>query len=813
VQKKIKILLYCFILSTILIAVKTQGQSVENSINLYGTNFPQEKIHMHFDKEVYLPGETIWFKAYVFEENLPSEKSTNFYAALYDEDGMLIQGQLSPIFNSTSNGYFEIPDSLGGKQLICRAYTTWMLNFDTAFLFTKAIKLINKNEKLEEKKAVKTVSLQFFPEGGDIIEGTRNTIAFKANYNNGLPFEINGVIKKQETGEVLLPLKSRHDGMGRFDIEILPKEKYYAEWTDNNGVTQQTYLPNAKPEGVSLKLVLQKDKLVYNIVNKLPGDSLHVLMYMYQKVFFKTDLSVTSALPYSGFVPTNTLPTGVMQLTVFDAGWQPLAERVAFINNDNYELSAAISNKEINTQKRGKNIIEISVPDTMPVNMSLSITDADLNYETTGSTIVSNLLLGGDVKGYIHNPAYYFSSSSSDEKKANLDLVMLTHGWRRYNWYNMLAQKMPGIYYAADNYLSVYGQVSQELMKKISKEENINLIVKTRDSANNFYSIWPDSSGLLKQSGLVFYDTAKVLFSFNKSKSWNTQMAFSKSNFTLNQPYSIADYRQYLLRDTTGTMVNQSAPVYDYYVRKKDSLAFGSEKTLQAVVVKANSLRSWKNDPVYKLDQKYTSGLFRSGNAFSFDVMHDEMAAAKFDIYNYLFGKVPGLSVKNSGGGKAFVINRGNQSLPVLLFIDERIADNDQIGLLNMEDIAFVKYIDFYVGERNAAGTYGPALSVYYKKGADLIDRRPKLTDLQFVEVPGYSPAKEFYSPDYSQNNTTAGADARTTLLWLPYIIADAATRKIPVSFYNNDFSKKLRVVLEGINAEGKMVHIEKIIE
>ena len=67
--------------------------------------------------------------------------------------------------------------------------------------------------------------------------------------------------------------------------------------------------------------------------------------------------------------------------------------------------------------------------------------------------------------------------------------------------------------------------------------------------------------------------------------------------------------------------------------------------------------------------------------------------------------------------------------------------------------------------------------------------------------------------PDYSQTNTTMGTDARTTLLWQPYILTDAANRKIPVTFYNNDFSKKLKLVLEGINAEGKMIHIEKLIE
>lgn len=81
------------------------------------------------------------------------------------------------------------------------------------------------------------------------------------------------------------------------------------------------------------------------------------------------------------------------------------------------------------------------------------------------------------------------------------------------------------------------------------------------------------------------------------------------------------------------------------------------------------------------------------------------------------------------------------------------------------------------------------------------------------IKVAGYSPIREFYSPDYSVSNTTTGTDARTTLLWLPYIVTDANNRRVPITFYNNDFTKKFRIVLEGIKEEGKMIHIEKIIE
>lgn len=799
-----KTFVFCYVLCTVFLPQQTKAQTVENTINLYGTNFPQEKIHLHFDKEAYIPGETIWFKAYIFEEDQPSARSTNFYAALYNENGKLIQTQLCPIFNATTDGHFDIPDSLQGKQLICRAYTTWMLNFDTSFLFTKTIKLVN-NSQPDNNAAAKNVSLQFFPEGGDIIEGTRNTIAYKANYNNGLPFDINGVLKNQATNEIIQPVKSAHDGMGRFDLEIQSGENYFVEWTDDKGIVQKSFLPHAKASGVSLKLIIQKNNLIFNLVNKSAADSLHVVMYMYQKVFYKTAIAVTAAEPYTGVVPIGVLPSGTMQLTVFNANGQPVAERVAFINNNNYTLGTTVINKEISTKKRGKNIIEIEIADTIPANLSLSITDAELNSDATTSTIVSNLLLGGDIKGYINNPAYYFSNPNDATIKADLDLVMLTHGWRRYNWDNILAAKMPVINYVTDDYLSVYGQVSKSILDKLDKEEIVNLILKTKDSTQNFYFSKPDASGLIKQTGLVFYDSAKVLFSFNKNKANNPQMAFSNSNFTHSPTAMLNDYSNYFLPDTTGmAKFSQAASLFNYY--KNDN----KDKTLQTLVVKSTGRNNWKNDPLTKMDEKYADFEFRGGsNSTALDVLHDEVAQSQFDVYNYVMGKIPTLSLDYQGGVKSFVIKRGRENLPVILFINGREAENEEVSRLNLEDIAYIKHVPKLASRPGLPA----ALAIYLKKGDDLIDRRPKDTDLKFVKIAGYSPVKEFYSPDYSQSNTTIGTDARTTLLWQPYILTDAANRKIPVTFYNNDLSKKLRIVLEGINDAGKMVHVEKIIE
>lgn len=680
--------------------------------------------------------------------------------------------------------------------------------------FSQTIKIINNKTPAEKAASAKTVSLQFFPEGGDIIEGAVNTIAFKANYNNGLPFNIDGVIKKQETGEVMMPLTVVHDGMGKFDLDFKPADKFYVEWIDNNGAKQQTWLPPSKTIGVSLKLTVQKDKIYFNLVNKTGSDSLHVLMYMYQKIFYKTNVSVTAAEPFTGLVPINTLPAGTMQLTVFDSNWQPVAERVAFINNNNFSINAAVNTKEVSTQKRGKNIIEILVADTIPANMSLSISDADMNNEATDNTIVSNFLLKGDVKGYIHNPAWYFTNNTDAALKAKLDLVMLTHGWRRYNWADMKVKKMPVVKYSADEYLGVYGQVSKTIMNNMEKEEQVNLIIKTADSTNNFYSIRPDKTGLLRQTGLVFYDTARVYFSFNKNKTRNNQIAFSKYNFTSPVLNSINNYKNYLLPDTAGIIFNSNTSLFQYYITNNGIKKYNDEKTLKGVVVKTGGRRNWQNDPLLKMDEKYTSGMFTAGaSGYAVDVLHDEKAWTKLDIYHYLRTTMPSILIGtfNLTAGRSLTYN----GKPVLVYIDEHFIMGSELESLSLSQVAYMKLIPYFMGSGPEGGSSGlmPALAVYTRKGDDLIDRRPTDKDLGLVKIAGYSPIKEFYSPDYAVDNANTGTDARTTLLWMPYILTDKANRKVPITFYNNDFTKKMRIVLEGINEEGKMIRIEKIIE
>ncbi|MFY7901104.1 MAG: hypothetical protein ACOVNY_13030, partial [Chitinophagaceae bacterium] len=184
----------------------------------YAEDFQQEKIHIHFDKSIYNRGETIWYKSYLVTGIDPSTYSKNFYVDWFDDKGRLLKHTMAPVFEASARGQFDIPENYTGKMLHVKAYTQWMLNFDTTFLFHKDIQLdqtvpyVNKtattkpitstpttdnaatavtNNSDNETKAI----IQFFPEGGELVVGVSKRLAFLVNNQYGLPVKASGAIK------------------------------------------------------------------------------------------------------------------------------------------------------------------------------------------------------------------------------------------------------------------------------------------------------------------------------------------------------------------------------------------------------------------------------------------------------------------------------------------------------------------------------------------------------------------------------------------------------------------------------------------
>lgn len=805
---------YCWFVLPLLFPLLMNAQKLDSMMNIYATRYPQEKIHVHFDKNLYHSGETIWFKAYIFSGADPSIISKNFYAELSDPSGAILQRKVYPISESSTAGNFDLPKEVKGRHLHFRAYTTWMSNFDTAFYFEKDIRIYDKKEDSILTVAIvpRQGRLQFFPEGGDLVAGVEGMVAFKADDQFGLPLKVKGSVQ-DKSGKEVLTFTSEHDGMGRFQLTPDKGDSLTAVWLDEKGIEHRTGLPAVKPMGVVIRAIPGNQKVLFSVARSAEGGEeykhLVIIAHMHQHLVYKAKINLEDNFMSGGTIPTGQLPSGVLELTVFTSDQRPAAERVVFINNHEFLFKPEMAMQLKSVARRGKNSLIIQVPDTLRSNLSLSVTDATADgVFPDDDNIISRLLLTGEVRGTIHNPYYYFANTA-DSLMAQLDLVMLTHGWRRFKWESLARGMVPAIRNPEQDYLSMRVEVLGVDPYKISKDESLNVIMSRKDSSTQMYSIPHLSGTKFGVTGLVFYDTVKAYYMFNVNHALSNQAAVTFNTGLVNGPRRAKP----LTTAFEGWTAEDSAYLRrNRYIVQEEARAKPIEdqkvKTLSTVTVKGHI-----KTEAEKLDERYASGMFAGGDAYTFDLVNDPLASAMPDIFTYLQGKVAGLQIVtgNGPGGAPSLSWRGGRPS---LYLNEMQVDASQLQSTPVTDIAMVKVFRPGSGVGFGGGS-GGTIAIYTKKGGD--EKKgtdPNFKGLDRAILIGYAMPKEFYSPNYLENNPlNEREDLRTTLYWKPFVLTDRDTRHINVDFFNNDITRKFRVVLEGFNEDGKLTHIEQIVQ
>jgi hypothetical protein len=418
--------------------------------------------------------------------------------------------------------------------------------------------------------------------------------------------------------------------------------------------------------------------------------------------------------------------------------------------------------------------------------------------------IISGLLLSDEIKGRVFNPYYYFQNNA-DSTRQFLDLVMLTHGWRRFNWDMLAAGKVPTIKYPEKDHLSIQADVLGVEPSRIPSAESMNVILRKKDSSVQILQVPKLTGAKFGISGLIFYDTAKALYQFNSNRNLSSQAAilfnnglfngykYAKPVFISDNSWSAADSG--LLR--RNRFVMEETAKNNEFLNKK-------VQTLAAVTVKARP-----KTPQQKLDEEYTSGIFSGGDAYFFNLIGDPSAMGYVDILTYLKGRVPGLMVQTDPTGGGYLTWRGSRTD---LFMDEMQVTANTIRTVPMINVAMIKV--FRPGTIvSFGGGAGGAVAIYTRKGKDKVSD-PNVKGLDQATILGYSPVKQFFSPDYSvKSDLDDVSDVRTTLYWNPTVLLGGTSNNMTINFYNNDVTKKLRVILEGMNEDGKITRVEKIIQ
>ena len=782
------------------------GQNIDSTIEKYADDYGQEKIYLQYDKSTYAPGETIWFKAFLIKDFFPSEQSKNLYADWTDDNGKLLFRSVSPMVEGTANGQFDIPETYSGTFIHVKAYTKWMLNFDSDFLYNKDLRILSKTSNSSHVKTKVIFMLQFFPEGGDIIAGVTNKIAFKANDQWGRPVNIKGVIQ-DNMGKIMDSLHVIHNGMGYFFITPQHGETFTAKWSvrspsekDEKETERNTDLPLIRTNGVSLQVTLSGTKRNFSI--KVPADvaanfgQVFVVGTLNQHLIFKIAKDISSGIA-RGIIPTESLPSGILTITVFDKLWHPLSERITYINNEEYLFHPEMTVQHWGLNKRARNEIVINVPDSSQSNLSVSVTDAGIDADSSDN-VISHLLLTGDLRGQLYNPSYYFSNTS-DSISQQLDLVMLTHGWRRFKWEDVTKGKFPRINYPKDStYLTLSGKVYGVLPSELKQGGMIIMIVSKKKGDGKMVMLPIQPNGIFNDSTFFISDTIHVYYQLPKKRFGDALVEFMEN---LLPPFSFNTAAKGFFDNNT----NDTSGDYKHLLlaaEMNDLLKKYEGKVLENVIVTSKT-----KSPLEIMDQKYTSGLFSGGDGYQFDMVNDISAAGYPSIFYYLQGKIAGLQINTSNTPPSLQWRGGSPQL----YIDEVPSDIDMLSSIPMTDVAYVKVFRPPFMGGFGGGSNG-AVAVYTRRGDDVKSETGK--GLTNNTISGYTAIREFYSPNYgtfkSENDKK---DIRTTLYWNPQVVTTSQMNKVTLTFYNNDVTQSFRVVIEGMTKDGRLAHVEQIIE
>ncbi len=798
-----------FLLASVLsiISLVASSQSPEQLLNDWSARSPIEKIWLHTDRENYIAGEKAWFKAYLYSDYQPDTISTSLYTELVNDSGRILNRSIVPVLLGTASGQLEIPDGLTRGNYSIRAYTPTMLNHDPEFIFKRSILIYGKNAVQSPRE--KMLRLEFFPEGGNLVSGLVNTLSFKATNEYGQPIAVNGSVFNDKN-ERVTSFTTYHDGMGLLDLTPVANTKYYAVV---DGDPKQYYLPDPVSNGIALTIIPHPQGNFFELKQKKDDPAFqaaYMIGQMQHHIVFRQDFKVFKE-QLQGVINTKNLHSGILQITFFNKNDQPLAERLCFVNNKEYIQPGELILDTISFQEKGRNRISIQLKDTVQGSFSVSISDAAYPLQPMREeNIYSGLLLSSDIKGEVHNPAYYFSAET-DSVQTALDLVMMTNGWRRFKW--SAISRLPPSNIKDASFITLSGRVNLRDTKKAFALKPLLLMLMTADSTRRIQMISTDQYGDFRLDSMLFFGRSKLFLSDirgKKSDYIDIHLAADSltRSFYLPKP-SVAPFQPIVFEQ-------QSKQGIDY-----DAILKANGQLLQGVTVKTK-----KKNPIEELEAKYASGMFSGGDHKTFDLVNSKDAEPYNTIFDYLVTRLPSLVVADETVGNADAsmpsgsriklyyrqpVNTGSSMgpIPMTLFLDEVETDADVIANIPANQIAYVKVFDNFVGAQGNGA--GGVLAIYTKKGSDMSDIMQHAADM--ISYNGYTVTKEFWEPDYKADPSALNKpDNRITLSWRPDILINNINPKIPVTFYNSDRTRSYRIVIEGMTLSGKMLMIEKVI-
>ncbi|MGF1585035.1 MAG: TonB-dependent receptor plug domain-containing protein [Bacteroidales bacterium] len=542
---------FCYIIWQLALPDQSSGQDssdTENDIlqgiSQYSRYVAPQKIYIHTNKNHYHAGDAIWFKSYLLDgiNHVPLNNPANLYVDLVSSSGVLMERRILFSEEGIAEGDIALPRDLPDGNYMLRAYTDWMRNFGEEFYYTKYIYIRNHsyaniiprsevrsnrrfNRDLERMSAEENI--YFFPEGGHIINGIPGKIAFRAIDGLGRGIDARGEIVNEKS-EVVATLETRNGGIGSFEFKPLEGSVYKANVSFDGRRARTFELPEIKNAGTGMRLEYENDDLIINVLSSLsPGGEFIVVAHTRGNVVHGESLRLQNG---KGQITLNkeSFPSGIAHITVFSEYSEPIAERLAFIyHDDELVFYPEIVRQQVADREFYVLNMQVVNKEDNPVEGSFSLSVIATDEESNGfeDNIINTILLNSDLKGIVESPGAYFNNK--DDLSESLDNLMLTHGWRRFEWNKALSGEVPDIRYPPASSLSISGKVLHPSNDQPMPNFPVSLDLFKQQGEE--YTTNTDTRGSFTFDGLTFNDNVRIrLYSDRKVSNTPPVIEFNR---------------------------------------------------------------------------------------------------------------------------------------------------------------------------------------------------------------------------------------------------------------------------------------------
>ncbi len=761
---------------------------------------PSEKCFLHTDKQFYQPGETVWFKTYLTVNDLPVVLSNVVYTDLSDANGKVYAKAMWKAEKGTANGSIFLPDTLTTGIYRIRSYSLWMLNepatINEQYIFILGKKDQNKSYHLPPTK----VNVAFFPESGSLVEAVENNLTFRITDINSIPVTDVIVELTDETKKVVGKPAVFENGTGLVKFTPEPGKKYSLLVSLNLNNRQQFPLPEIVKNGMTLSvsnLSASKIFIQANATEKFMDENkiISVVGQQYGKTVFTQTFNFDEAQNAS-IINKKTLAEGLLQVIALNSQLQPIAERWVWVEMP-VTANLTITTDSLSFEPKGKNKWHLNFSGAQIPELSVSVIPADLpSYSfVSHPDIRSYQLLHSNSKqpGFVQNN---IRTLSAELNSLYLDALLLTVQPFRFSWQQVSTGKQPDLRYFFETGISVRGTVKKEKESMLFDSSRIDIITKGADSSTIFSTAKLDNKGAFAVNDLHFRKQATVYLQATNKEKKKRKLEFELLPGymdTLGNTIAPAFLRPAFKELTTGTEATNN------FVKKYSVSALGKELT--EIVVKGKNKQEIRLD---SLNKALTSDLFRESEfTKSPDQNFGYISFAQLFEQEF-FGFRFNLGYEKIGGMDGTPASGLTSGDMISYYLNEQPISAEELNFINPNEVVLVKVnrnTNLHLGQMGP----GPSVLIY------TVRKNYNRPGFEASQLTGYSIPLPFYNPDFSRTEIRNTEDRRTTLLWQPQVIFENG--KATIRFYNNDYTKKFKVIVQGIDAKGNLYYLEKIIE